>query len=116
MLSTITFLTFAVFIVLCSHCGPSNSNEISLLICSSPEAVLKCGIRVAGDICSNNSETASMKVYDAYTCAAYGHDTSQCLNKEDMCPAITWLVPVVLVVYTLVTQVLMLNLVIAMFR
>jgi len=57
-----------------------------------------------------------MKVYDAYTCAADGRDTSQCLNKEDMCPASDWLVPLLLVVYTLITQVMMLNLVIAMFR
>jgi len=57
-----------------------------------------------------------MKVYDAFTCAADGYDTSKCLNKEDMCPAIDWLVPILLGVYTLITQVMMLNLVIAMFR
>jgi len=56
------------------------------------------------------------KPYDAVTCAAEGHDPSRCLHKEDMCPAIDWLVPIVLGIYTLVMQVLMLNLVIAMFR
>jgi len=57
-----------------------------------------------------------MKVYDAVTCAADGYDTSMCLNKEDQCPAIDWLVPIVLGIYTLVTQVMMLNLLIAIFR
>jgi len=71
---------------------------------------------VAGASCTNDSETAGIKVYDAYTCAANGHDTSQCLHKEDMCPAIDWLVPILLGIYTLITQVMMLNLVIAMFR
>lgn len=71
---------------------------------------------MTGSSCTNNSATAGMKVYDAYTCAADGHETSKCLNKEDMCPASDWLVPIVLVGYTLITQVMMLNLVIAMFR
>ena len=62
------------------------------------------------------SATASVKAYDAFTCAAEGHETSRCLNKEDLCPAIDWLGPIVLSVYTLVTQVMMLNLLIAMFR
>jgi len=72
--------------------------------------------RVTGSSCTNQSATASIKVYDAFTCAADGYDTSKCLNKEDMCPAIDWLVPIVLGVYTLITQVMMLNLLIAMFR
>ena len=58
----------------------------------------------------------TVKIYDAVTCAAEGRDPSRCLNKEDMCPSIDWLVPIVLGIYTLVMQVLMLNLVIAMFR
>jgi len=62
------------------------------------------------------SSTASVKGYDAFTCAAEGYDTSACLNKEDLCPAIDWLGPIILGVYTLVTQVMMLNLLIAMFR
>jgi len=62
------------------------------------------------------SSTASVKAYDAFTCAAEGYDTSECLNKEDLCPAIDWLGPIILGVYTLVTQVMMLNLLIAMFR
>jgi len=66
--------------------------------------------------CTNKSASASLKVYDAYKCAAGGYDTSQCLSKEDKCPAINWLVPIVLIIYNLITQVLMLNLVIAMFR
>ena len=71
---------------------------------------------MAGFSCTNDSVTAGIKVYDAYTCAANGHDTSQCLHKEDLCPAIDWLVPILLGIYTLITQVMMLNLVIAMFR
>ena len=67
-------------------------------------------------MCTNKSATANVKVYDAYTCAADGYNTSRCLNKEDLCPATDWLVPVLLVFYTLTVQVMMLNLVIAMFR
>jgi len=62
------------------------------------------------------STTANIKIYDAFTCAAQGYDTSKCLNKEDLCPANEWLGPLVLGGYTLVTQVMMLNLLIAMFR
>ena len=69
-----------------------------------------------GGLCSNNSATAGVKVHDAFTCAADGYDTSTCLNKEDQCPASDWLVPIILGVYTLITQVMMLNLLIAMFR
>jgi len=58
-----------------------------------------------------------MKVYDAYTCAADGYHTSTCLNKEDRCPASPhWLVPIVLGIYTLIIQVMMLNILIAIFR
>ena len=71
---------------------------------------------VAGSSCTNESETADMKVYDAYTCAADGLDTSLCLHKEDMCPAIDWLVPIVYGIYTLIIQVMMLNLLIAIVR
>jgi len=66
-----------------------------------------------GDLCN---KTASGKVHDAFTCAADGYDPSTCLNKEDQCPAIDWLGPILLAVYTLITQVMMLNLLIAMFR
>ena len=71
---------------------------------------------VIGNSCTNDSATASIKIHDAFSCAAEGYDTSQCLNKEDLCPASDWLVPIVLGVYTLITQVMMLNLLIAMFR
>jgi len=71
---------------------------------------------VTGKECANESSTASVKVYDAYSCAANGYDTSMCLNKEDKCPAVDWLVPIVLGVYTLIVQAMMLNLLIAMFR
>ena len=70
-----------------------------------------------GEKCNNAlNVNTSVKVYDAITCAENGYDTSMCLHKEDMCPAADWLVPIVLGVYTLVTQVMMLNLLIAMFR
>ena len=71
---------------------------------------------MTGRDCTNVSATASIKVYDAYTCAANGYNTSMCLNKEDKCPATDWLVPVVLGVYMLIVQAMMLNLLIAMFR
>jgi len=71
---------------------------------------------VIGNSCTNDSATASIKIHDAFSCAAGGYDTSRCLNKEDQCPANDWLVPIVLGVYTLITQVMMLNLLIAMFR
>jgi len=69
-----------------------------------------------GNSCTNDSASASIKIYDAFACAAEGYDTSTCLNKEDLCPASDWLVPVILGIYTLITQVMMLNLLIAMFR
>lgn len=70
----------------------------------------------AGNSCTNQSSTANNKLYDAFTCAANGYDTTECLNKDDLCPATSWLMPIVMAVYALVTNVLMLNLLIAMFK
>jgi hypothetical protein len=70
---------------------------------------------VSGANCTNSSATASRKIHNAFTCAADGYDTSTCLNKEDQCPAIDWLMPILLAFYALITQVMMMNLLIAMF-
>jgi hypothetical protein len=70
---------------------------------------------VSGASCTNLSATASSKIHDAFTCAAHGYETSTCLNKEDLCPAIDWLMPIALAIYALIAQVMMMNLLIAMF-
>lgn len=56
------------------------------------------------------------KTYDAFTCAANGYDTSLCLSKDEMCPSIDWLMPIIMAIYALITNVLMLNLLIAIFK
>lgn len=69
-------------------------------------------LSIAGFSCKNDTA----KQYDAYTCAANGLDPSECLGKDESCPAIDWLMPIIMALYTLITNVLMLNLLIAMFK
>ena len=57
--------------------------------------------------------------FTAQQCAEYGYDTTDtelCWGLADQCPANDWFVPILLALYTLITNVLMLNLLIAMFR
>ena len=57
--------------------------------------------------------------FTARQCAEYGYDTTDtelCWGLADQCPANDLLVPILLALYTLITNVLMLNLLIAMFR
>lgn len=70
---------------------------------------------LTGDSCKYN-ETGQTA---ADVCASMDYkeySEATCAGKEQQCPAINWLVPIILAIYALITNVLMLNLLIAMFR
>jgi hypothetical protein len=80
---------------------------------------LLCGTCIESKICYTTGKSctnSSGKLYDAFTCAADDYDNTLCLNKDDQCPSIDWLMPIVMAIYALITNVLMLNLLIAMFK
>ncbi|ESO08545.1 hypothetical protein HELRODRAFT_190762 [Helobdella robusta] len=64
------------------------------------------------DVCDFNSTTGKCKALD---CAVYGYESDKCYGKEDNCVANDWVVPILLAIYALITNVMMLNLLIAMF-
>lgn len=61
----------------------------------------------------NNCNTTNQ--CPAYTCAVYGLASDRCWGKAEKCVANHWVVPILLAFYALITNVMMLNLLIAMF-